>query len=128
MAVGLTLLSCTSKKEKAFEAFNNGKSKFQKNLIQESIPYFTKALEYWPGFDQALFYRANAYNNLRMPDSAMVNYNKCIEASPNFADAWVNRGALKYALGDRDGACSDWYKAQELGKENIELNLMNCPK
>lgn len=128
LTAGILLVSCTSKRDKAFEAFNTGKEKYQKNLVRESIPWFTKALEYMPEFDQALFYRANAYNNLRITDSAMADYDKCIAASPGFPDVWANRGTLKFQLGDRDGACSDWNKAKELGKDNMELSLMNCTK
>jgi len=123
----LLFVSCTNKKEKAYDAMDAGKKKFYANDLNGAVKDFTKALEQNPGFDQALFFRANTFYNLRKNDSALADYNKCIEVSPDFADAYANRGSLKFDQGDRDGACLDWHKAKELGNQQMGERLQNCP-
>lgn len=127
MLIATTLLvACVNKKEKSLEALQKGKSSFNNNDFRTAIHHLTVSLEYQPGFDQALFYRANAYYNLRINDSAMADFNACIEASPTFADGYANRGRLKFDNGDRDGACKDWLKAKECGSESMTERLQNC--
>lgn len=123
----LALTSCSNPKEKAFNAIDEGKKKFYANDFRGAIREFNKALKERPDFDQALYYRGNAFFNLRKTDSAMLDYNKCIQVSPNFADVYVNRGSLRFDMGDRDGACQDWHKAKELGNESVNERLQNCP-
>ncbi len=118
--------ACTDKKERAFQTLNEGKTKFYNNDFRGAIISFTASLSYVPGFDQALYYRANCYFNLSILDSAMADYNACIVSSPGFSDAYANRGKLKFASGDREGACMDWTKAKELGNQSMSERLQNC--
>lgn len=123
----LIFVSCTNKKEKAFNAMDEGKKKFYSNDLRGAIKDFNQALKERPDFDQALFFRANAYYNLRKIDSAMIDYNRCIQVNPTFADAYANRGSVKFEKGDRDGACQDWVKAKEFGNQSMTERLQNCP-
>jgi tetratricopeptide (TPR) repeat protein len=118
--------ACVDTKEKAFECVKSGKTKFYANDFRAAIKDFSQALTYQPGFDQALFFRGNSYYNLGFVDSALADYNACIQASPMFADAYANRGSLKFDSGDRTGACQDWLKALEYGNESMGSRLENC--
>ncbi len=46
---------------------------------------------------------------------AILDYNKCIELNPKYADAYYGRGFAKYYSNDKNGACLDWSQAGELG-------------
>jgi hypothetical protein len=60
---------------------------------------------------------------------AIENYNKAIELYPQYSYAFFMRAAAKYKLNDKEGACSDWYKASELGVEAANgLIIENCPE
>jgi len=40
-----------------------------------------------------------------------------IEINPQYANAYVNRGIDRELANDLEGACDDWRKAVDLGKE-----------
>jgi Flp pilus assembly protein TadD len=46
---------------------------------------------------------------------ALDDFSKAIELQPEFAEAYDLRGVCKAELGDKDGACADWYKSYLLG-------------
>lgn len=46
---------------------------------------------------------------------AIEDFNKAIEINPYFAEAYYNCGLAKYNLGDINGACLYWSKAEKLG-------------
>jgi tetratricopeptide (TPR) repeat protein len=121
------LTSCTSKKDKALEMLKSGIEKMNKNDNDGAVADFTKAIEYNPELDQAYYHRANTKYNMRDYKGAMADYNEAIRVNPGFADAYANRGSLKSGNGDRDGACADWRKAKELGKDDMEAKIQNCP-
>lgn len=50
---------------------------------------------------------------------ALQDFNKAIELRPTIGSAYISRGLLKYNFfNDQDGACADWSKAGELGKND----------
>ncbi len=54
---------------------------------------------------------------------AITFYTKAIEINPKNADAYVGRGLAKNFLLDRDGACSDFKKAVDLGDDDASVIL-----
>jgi Flp pilus assembly protein TadD len=122
----LVFNACVSKEEKANLAMNEGKKKARKFDFQGAIKEFSKALQYKPDFSQAYYQRGTAYFNAKIYDSAMMDYNVCLKMDAKQNDVLAARGTLKFVLGDRDGACSDWTAAKELGNENLSEKLMNC--
>lgn len=72
----------------------------------------------------ALTQRATSKYSLKQYESALIDFNRCIEIKPNI-DAYVNRGLTKSALNDNQGAISDYTIAIELLKNNHELNAVN---
>ena len=66
--------------------------------------------------------RANRYlkngienSNLKDSQGAIADFSQAIKINPNYAEAYLSRGAIKYFLGDRKEACQDWEKARVLG-------------
>ena len=58
---------------------------------------------------------------------AIADYDKAIKLNPDYVKAYNNRGLAKSSINDYNGACSDWYKAKELGDyDAIELINKYC--
>jgi tetratricopeptide (TPR) repeat protein len=58
------------------------------------------------------FLAANEQNEQRRYPEALQSYNQAIKLNPNYADAYSNRGALKYvSLNDFSGALADYNQA-----------------
>lgn len=69
------------------EALNDlGVAQFQRLNYDEAIDYFTRALEKSPGYGEALFNRALAYQRLDRNDEARQDWQQFISQSPN--DGW----------------------------------------
>ena len=54
---------------------------------------------------------------------AITFYTQAIEINPKNTDAYVGRGLAKNFLLDRDGACSDFKKAVNLGDDDASVIL-----
>ncbi len=48
-------------------------------------------------------------------DRAITSFNQQILEYPDFPEVFLFRGHSKFILGDKQGACLDWKKAQNLG-------------
>ena len=49
-----------------------------------------------------------------MPKAALADFDTVIRMNPNYANAWFNRGELKYAKNDFAGALNDYNRAVQL--------------
>ena len=58
-------------------------------------------------------------------EEAIDDFDKAISLDDNYAKAYLNRGVSKQMTRDEDGACSDWYKAKELGIMMVKKYLAN---
>ena len=65
--------------------------------------------------EQAFFGKGIAKAKQKDRRGAIEEFSKAIGIDLDFADAYATRGQARYALGDRDGACSDFTKAAFLG-------------
>ena len=74
-----------------------------------------RALLLQPNNTAALLNRGVTYGGLNKPSLAIQDFNRAIQINPNYPDAYRNRGLTKHLLGDKDGACDDWYKSKNLG-------------
>lgn len=58
---------------------------------------------------------------------ALYHYDKALEVNPNDAESLYRRGICKQKLGNIKGACEDWTKLQQMGRDTAnELLLKYC--
>ena len=57
---------------------------------------------------------------LELPEEALGDFNQAAGIDPEYELIYKNRGISKALLGDMDGACNDWDRAEELGVELLE--------
>lgn len=86
-----------------------------KNMYEKAIEYFNKAIELKPKFTDAYFNRAIAYRNLKKTKEAIADLTASITSKPDFAMGYFQRGLVYKEINNKNGACSDFQKAQELG-------------
>lgn len=73
----------------------------------------------------AAFHNRGYYNYLlEKYDKVMPDLNKAIELKSDFPNTYMLRAILKDKLGDRNGACSDFKKAETLGSKEASLKIM----
>ena len=83
-----------------------------------AIQTFTRVIQKEPAFTEAYIERAALLMQQRPPDweQALKDLNTALRISPNHPIALTNRGYLYvHFLNDRQQACSDWKKVQQMG-------------
>ena len=93
-----------------------------------SIIYYDSAIQINDKKDIVFFEKG--FSNFIMGNSieALKNLNRAIQLNPNNAEYYVNRGTIKYDLGDKESACNDWYNAIKIDYEIINYAMIqsNC--
>lgn len=74
-----------------------------------------RVIELQPDFSFAYYNKANILASQQQFDSAIAQYTKAIEADPEFAEAFLNRGLTYLFVGEDNKGMSDLSKAGELG-------------
>ena len=67
--------------------------------FDDAIPVYTKALELFPQRADVYFRRGVCYENIDLPEKALLDYSKCLELDPQFTDAINNKGVILAKLG-----------------------------
>jgi len=88
--------------------------KFEMNQVEETIPYFEKAVELDPFHREAYNQLAYAYNDLGRFDRAMWAVNKYIEIAPDEANGYDSRGEILAMNGQLDEAIASFEQAIEI--------------
>ncbi len=88
------------------------------NKYDDSIFYYSKAIEINPEFSKAYYNRGNAEFNLSQFENAIIDFTNAIEISPTYANAYKNRSIVKRKLKDIQGAEEDLKKYNELIQNN----------
>jgi tetratricopeptide (TPR) repeat protein len=85
---------------------------------------FTKVIQLDPGRAEAYLIRAmiKVYKK-EFTDDAVADLNKAIQLDPGLAKAYYNLGVIKFVRNNRDGACTDWKKAAEMGYEQAVIYI-----
>ncbi len=104
-----------------------GKIYLDANQPLKALPYLNKCLENDKTNPEYFTMRGNAYMQTKTYQYAIKDYSMALDLEPNDADAYLNKGIARQKLGDQDGACSDWKKADRLGsKKAREYLLESC--
>lgn len=115
-------------RQQAREFYNRANGLYRGKRIQDALLVYDSAILLDPGY-------AKAYNNrgmiraldLKDFSGALRDFETAIRIEPDFPDAWVGRGSVKFMMKDPEGACSDWKKALLLGSRQAErLIELHC--
>ncbi len=128
ITLGLIVLlpSCTDKKAKAHRLVKSGIIKLYQSKHIEALKDFTEAAEYDPENPEVWYCIGNAYMNLEDYQKAIEYYSIAIRLKEDYADAYYNRGLIKFYMGEHDLACEDWKIAESYGKKNVGDKTRHC--
>ena len=62
--------------------------------------------------------------HLKSYESALSDLNNCLLINPKNAEAYLNRGAVKLRLEDKEGACADFKQSAALGNTAATENVI----
>ena len=102
--------------------FNSANEQYNKGNIQEALRLYDEAIRLYPGYFKAFNNRAIVKaSSLKNYKDAIEDFTQAIGICPDYADAYLGRGASRLELKDLDGACSDWHQAAKLGNTKAEI-------
>jgi tetratricopeptide (TPR) repeat protein len=127
LAVTVILPSCTDKKAEANKLVKSGIVKLYQSNNYQALADFEAAAKYNPENPEIWFNIGNVYMNLRDYQKAIDYYTKAIGLKEDYADAYYNRGLVKFYRGENDLACEDWKIAEKYGKRNVNDKTRHCP-
>ena len=113
-------------RNRAFIRFKNGN-------YQTAIFDYEKFIDQNPQDADAYFFLASSYLNTNNLLKAITNFSNAIIIDTSHSNAYVNRGFVKYKLGDFAGAIADYDKAilinpnknYLINRANIKTNIMD---
>lgn len=89
-----------------------------KGDLSKAIQLSDAGLKRNPKNSEFFYLKARAYQDLRRNTDALANYSIAIYLNPNFVNAFINRGLVRGALKDLDGAMIDLNAALALEPRN----------
>lgn len=121
--------ACEDPKAKSRELITQGLMELDKGNVRAAKNFFDEAIQKDPKNAMAFYYRGSILYNLDMahPQPALADLTTAITLDSTYADAYATRGQIRFYMDDKDGACSDWRKAESLGKPNMYDKTRYCP-
>ncbi len=108
---------------KNVHAYNNiGVAYFRTGNLDQTIAYYTKAIDLGIADANMYFFRGQMYGKYQQEDAkAIKDYTKAIELQPKFSRAYLNR-ALSYSmLKEHDKAIADYNKMVEIRPADLKV-------
>lgn len=100
-----------------------GKYWYNKKSYARAINFFDKVIEVDGRVVDAYLLKGRSYHQQGDFDNAMINYNLAIDFDRQNQEAFLYRGALKVALNQTKGACSDLNRAKALGSKDADAAI-----
>jgi len=109
---------------KAMLLINDGDIAKNSDDLLTAIEIYSDAIDLFPTAN-AYYNRGDSYFRKQLYDNAINDFTSAIELKPDFAEAFLARGAIKYnVLNKKMEGCSDLKKASELGIQ-VAIDLYN---
>lgn len=126
LTISLLLIPILGSGQTASELYEAGQSERSSGNYQQAILLYTQALELDATLSNAYAERGYCLAQLDDYNQALENYNQAIALGSvlNPSILYLNRGWAFYNTGQKDKACIDWKKSQELGYEKVGETLM----
>jgi len=106
--------------DQAFGWFFIGNTSDREGNIQQAIREYSRAIDLNPKHIQALNNRAVMYGSEGSYNNSLMDLTAVIRLKPDYAEAWYNRGIVRYQLNQLELACKDWQQASMLGFKQAE--------
>ncbi len=91
-----------------------GSAYINKEMFEDGITEFNKAITDEPDYFVSYIHRGSAYLNNDEHDLAISDFNRALKINPHLATAYGKRGVAYYKKGDYDLALSDYNKSLEI--------------
>jgi tetratricopeptide (TPR) repeat protein len=108
--------------------YNRGIAYLMLNKQDEAMDDFEEVLEIDENYFMAPYQIATYYAQNEDYAEAEEYYSMVIDINPDFEDAYVMRGQMRYVLDEKDKACEDFVHLQSMNKKKAEDYLLKfCP-
>jgi tetratricopeptide (TPR) repeat protein len=104
--------------------------KVQDKYPDQALIYFSEAINSGTMDARYYFSRGILQCNHTQIESGLDDLAMSLDINPNQPELYLQRGELRHALGDLDGACHDWRKALQLGNAkatDLIYKYCRCP-
>ena len=95
-----------------------GYAYINKELFEDGITEFGKAITGEPDYFVAYIHRGSAYLSKDEHDQAISDFNRALKINPHLATAYSKRGVAYYKKGNYDLALSDYNKSLEIDPDD----------
>jgi tetratricopeptide (TPR) repeat protein len=95
-----------------------GYAYINKELFDDGIAEFSKAITGEPDYFVAYIHRGSAYLNKGEHDQAITDFNNALKINPHLATGYSKRGVAYYKKGNFDLALSDYNKSIEIDPDD----------
>jgi tetratricopeptide (TPR) repeat protein len=109
---------------KCWVAYNNlGDALFRKNLLDEAMVQFQKALEINPDYAEARYNLGVALSKKGHVDKSIDQYERALEINPIYAQAHYNLGVALSQKGQEDDAMAQYQMALLINPNEVEARI-----
>ncbi len=124
LLIGLTISCSTDPAVAKQKALAEGNEHFAQKRYSDAVVHYRKALQHDPGFAEARYKLAQAYDRAGDPLNAAKEYVRAADLMPGDAEAQVRAGVFLIAGGAFDDAKSRALKALELNPRYVDAHLL----
>jgi tetratricopeptide (TPR) repeat protein len=108
----------------AKRAFSQGRSFKEKNEPDKALENFSRAIQLYPGYYQALAERGDLFVSRRRLDEAAADFEQALKANPHYAPALRGAGYCKLEKGKFEEAARDFEQSIAADPANASTHLL----
>lgn len=112
--------------ELAIALNNRGYARYYMENVDGALQDFDAAISLNDSLPVATLNKASLMARQNNLDVALQLIDEMVEAYPDEALLYLNRGLIRELTGDINGACDDWHKVKELGSGEADAYIKEC--